>query len=360
MGCASSRSKQKQCGGIAAIFRKDVKATTISIPDIPSFEHLVFKLSGPTPLVTVIIYRPPKQNPTFLSDLSDLLTQLSAISPSVLLVGDFNIHIDDPTSIYAIEFLETLQCFNFTQHINFPTHSHGHILDLVCSTGVDHLSSLDPHISDHLAITMDINIPIQKHKRTITFRNLKSLSPSALSACITRKMSAFPPPPPDNPCQLVDYYNTTLSPCLDELAPQNTKTVSFTHSAPWYTPELRQMKSQKRQLERLHKKTSLTVHLHAYTDHLHQYNNALKAARTNYYSQLIHSGSSNPKALFSTISTLLKPCNNATPSFTTAQCNSFLSFFQSKIDSIYRNLTSSTAPLAPPPSPQSPYPGSPL
>ena len=101
------------------------------------------------------------------------------------------------------------------------------------------------------------------------------------------------------------------------------------------------MKSQKRQLERLHKKTTLTVNLHAYTDYLHQYNNALKAARSNYYSQLIHSGSSNPKALFSTISTLLKPCDNATPSFTTSQCNSFLSFFQSKIDSIYRNLTSS-------------------
>ncbi|XP_034006046.1 uncharacterized protein LOC117498087 [Trematomus bernacchii] len=65
-------------GGIAAIFRKEIKTTKISIPEVSSFEHLIFKLSGPTPLVTAIIYRPPKPNPSFLSDLSDILAQLSA------------------------------------------------------------------------------------------------------------------------------------------------------------------------------------------------------------------------------------------------------------------------------------------
>ncbi|XP_010774485.1 uncharacterized protein [Notothenia coriiceps] len=225
---------QGQGGGIAAIIRKEIKATIIPIPDASSFEHLIFKLSGPTPLVTAIIYRPPKPNPSFLSDLSDILTQLSAISPSVLLFGDFNIHIDDPTCKYASEFKETLHCCNFSQHINFPTHSRGHILDLVCSTGltIHHLSSLNLHVSDHLAIIMDINIPIpaQKQKRTITYRHLKSISPSAITASITCKMSVSPPPLSENLSELVDYYNSTLSFCLNELAPTKTKNVSFIHS----------------------------------------------------------------------------------------------------------------------------------
>ncbi|KAL7394541.1 hypothetical protein ABVT39_027627 [Epinephelus coioides] len=85
-----------------------------------------------------------------------------------------------------------------------------------------------------------------------------------------------------------------------QLAPINTKTVSFIHSAPWYTPELHTMKSRKRPPERLYKKTSLTVHLQAYTDHLLHYKNTLNTARSNYYSHLIHSGSNNPKTLFST------------------------------------------------------------
>lgn len=343
-------------GGIAAIFRKNLKITTIPIPPAPSFEHLTYKLSGPSPLVTAIIYRPPKPHPSFLPDLADFLTQLSSISQSVLLLGDFNLHIDNTDSKPATEFLELLQCFNFTQHINFPTHSRGHTLDLVCSTklNIQQLSSHNLHISDHLAITMNIVIPTPtpKHTRTITFRNIKSLSPSALSASLTHCLSASPPLPFDDPADLVNYYNNTLSSCLDQLAPIKTKTVSFTHSAPWYTPELRQMKSRKRQLERLHKKSRLSVHLLAYTDHLQQYKDALNAARTTYYSHLIHSGSKNPKALFSTINSLLKPHDNTFSSFTSEKCQSFLSFFQTKIDTIYSNLNNSgIPPISPPVSP---------
>ncbi|KAL7402350.1 hypothetical protein ABVT39_013727 [Epinephelus coioides] len=41
-------------GGVVAIHRKDIKITTVPIPAVNSFEHLVFKLSGPTPLVSAI------------------------------------------------------------------------------------------------------------------------------------------------------------------------------------------------------------------------------------------------------------------------------------------------------------------
>ncbi|XP_029929809.1 LOW QUALITY PROTEIN: uncharacterized protein LOC115374818 [Myripristis murdjan] len=342
-------------GGVATVYRKDVKTTAISIPDVPSFEQTAFKLSGPTPLVTAVIYRPPKPNPSFLSDFSDFLTQLCAISfcsPSVLLLGDFNFHVNDPNCKPATEFLDLLHCLNFTQHIDFPTHTRGHTLDLVCSSGLtlNRLSSLNLNISDHLAIIMDIDTPIPtpKNTRKITFRNIKSIPPSALSASLATKMSASPPLSLDNPSDLVNYYNHILSSCLDQLAPIKTKTVTFTHSAPWYTPELHKMKARKRQLERLYKKTGLTVHHQAYTDHLHQYKDVLNSARSTYYSNLIHCGSSNPKALFSTINKLLKPSDNISSSFTVNKCNAFLSFFQNKIDTIYSNLTTSTTPSTSP------------
>lgn len=215
-------------------------------------------LSGPTPLVIAVIYCPPKPYPSFFSDFSDFLTQLCSISPTILLLGDFNIHIDNAECKSATEFLELLQCFNFIQHIDFPTHNRGHILDLVCSTGltIPHLSSLNLNISDHLAITMDIDIPIPfpKAKRNISFRNLKTIYPATLTASLASTMSSSPSPLSDNPSVLVNYYNNTLSSCLDQLAPITTRIVSFKHSAPWYPSELHQMKSRKRQLERLCKK----------------------------------------------------------------------------------------------------------
>lgn len=194
-------------GGTAVIYKKDIKVTAISIPTIHSFEHTVFKLSGPTPLVTAVIYRPPKPNSSFLCDLTDFLTQLFAISPSILLLGDFNFHMDNSNSKPASDFLDLLHCYNFIQHVNFPTHNHGHILDLVCTSSglsVHNLSSQNLHLSDHLAINLDIGIPlpIPKAKRTISFRNLKSVSPAIFSGSLATKLSHSSPPLSTNPLNL--------------------------------------------------------------------------------------------------------------------------------------------------------------
>ena len=50
------------------------------------------------------------------------------------------------------------------------------------------------------------------------------------------------------------------------------------------------MKSCKRQLKRLHKKTGLTVHLQIFTDYLQQYKDALNTTWSTYYSHLISVG----------------------------------------------------------------------
>lgn len=97
-------------GGTAVIYRKNNKITTISLPHLHSIEFTVFKLSGPNPLVIAIICRISKPNTSFLSDFTDFLTQLCASSPNVLLC-DFNLHIDNPDSKSAADFLDLLNCF---------------------------------------------------------------------------------------------------------------------------------------------------------------------------------------------------------------------------------------------------------
>uniref|UniRef100_UPI00358F88A5 uncharacterized protein n=1 Tax=Myxine glutinosa TaxID=7769 RepID=UPI00358F88A5 len=309
-----------------------------------------------------VVYRPPKPHPSFLSDFSYFLTQLCSLSPSILLLGDFNIHMDSTDSTLTTDFTDLLTCFNLTQHVNFPTHNRGHILDLVCSTGLilHHLSGSDLTLSDHLAITLTINIPTPapRHYRTINFRKLNAFSPASFSSTLSEKMSTSPFVDLHTPSDLTDYYNHTLSSCLDQIAPIKTKTVSFTHSAPWFTPELRLMKTRARQLERLRNKTGLTVHSQAYKDHIQHYKDALSRARSAYYSQIIHSGSGNPKALFSTINKLLSPLNTTTQSFTIDNCISFLSFFQRKIENIYNSLTTA-APAPPQTTCPPPYPAIP-
>lgn len=95
----------------------------------------------------------------------------------------------------------------------------------------------------------------------------------------------------------------------------------------------------------LRKKPSLFAHPQAYTEYLQH----TRMLSPNYF-QLIDCGSTKPEVLFSTINTLLKPTDNTLSSFTTNKCNSFLSFFQTKIDKIDSNLLTSIAPNHPTPS----------
>ncbi|CAM4727630.1 unnamed protein product [Leuciscus chuanchicus] len=306
----------------------------------------------PTPeLWTVNL--PHRTQILYTTDIANITLMLDLKPGSVVCEsGDFNIHIDSSTSKPTTDFLDIIHSFNFIQHVNFPTHTRGHTLDLVCSTGlnIDTLSHTDLAISDHLAITFHINLPSPhfKQTRTISYRNLKSLCLTSLSSHIANKISIPSIPENSTTTDLVVHYNCTLSSSLNTLAPVKTATVTFSRSAPWFTPELHKLKKERRQLERLHKKTGLTVHLQAYKDHSHHYRSALTSARTAFYSGIIHSGSSNPRTLFATVNKLLKPIDNITHLFTMDKCNNFIDFFKYKIDSIHQELSVNISPSTDP------------
>ena len=90
----------------------------------------------------------------FLEEFSVLLEQIMAESTGHLLIsGDFNLHVDDPCSIYANRFNEILESCNLKQHVTGATHAKGHTLDLVISKKdnplITEIKIFDPVISDH-------------------------------------------------------------------------------------------------------------------------------------------------------------------------------------------------------------------
>uniref|UniRef100_UPI003AAD7030 uncharacterized protein n=1 Tax=Centroberyx gerrardi TaxID=166262 RepID=UPI003AAD7030 len=337
-------------GGLAVLYRENIKVSAVTVPHHSSFECLAVKLTGSKPIIIVTIYRPPKPSAVFLTQFSSLLTSVCAMSPTVILLGDLNIHIDDPSSVFANDFTSLLDCLGITQHVHFPTHNKGHILDLICCTGITpcNLADAEFPISDHKVVLFEVYAPPFKVKeqRTITFRNIKHINPTDLTTLI----NSYPSPPPSSsPANLVSHYNDCLSSSLDALAPLKTRTVSFAHTAPWYTADLRQLKTTGRRLERLCKKTGLSVHIEIYAEHLRHYKNALSTAKSSYYSNLISTGKGNTRALFSTVSHLLQPPRTLPPNISSDHCTAFLQFFNTKINTIHLQLASScTSPGDPP------------
>ena len=69
------------------------------------------------------------------------------------------------------------------------------------------------------------------------------------------------------------------------------------------------------------------------------YKDSLSIAKSNYYTDLIRSDSSNSKALFSLVHKTLRPPDSFPPHlYSTDSCNSIITFFNTKIDHIHQQL----------------------
>ncbi len=330
-------------GGLAIIYRQKVELYPLPLPILSSFECFAFKCKPPFPMTILLIYRPPKLNSVFISEIHDLLTTLCSTTGNILILGDFNIHIDTPSCNFAVEFLQLLDCLDLQQHIDVPTHSRGHTLDLVISNfaPICNLLVYDLGVSDHKVISMELPLPCSliKVKRQMCFRNLKKINLVSLAIDLQQLSSAdF-----SSVTESVDFYNRSLSSLLDIHAPVKTRTVTFSRSAPWFTCELRKMKEAGRVLERRLKVTGLPVHRQAYREHQKAFAKSLRDARSRFYSGIINNNSGNSKQLFSTIHHLLKPQAHPHLEATKERCDTFIVFFRKKVDNIRSFLSSSSA-----------------
>jgi len=106
----------------------------------------------------LVIYHPPDLSSydLFYEEFSKLIEQ-TAVSPGgLLIVGDFNVHVDDGDNFQARVLVDILESYNLRQHVTGATHISGHTLDLAITksndTFLSGISIFDPVISDHSAV----------------------------------------------------------------------------------------------------------------------------------------------------------------------------------------------------------------
>ena len=147
-----------------------------------------------TPTNVCAICRPPPternglKTSDFLDEWRTFISEQSTLSPDLILVGDINIHMDNPSSHYTPQFNQTLAATGFQQHIHVPTHHHGHTLDILVSRDdssiVNTVAVVDIGLCDNdgniirdlYAIRISINRSVkQPHYETISFRNYKHI-----------------------------------------------------------------------------------------------------------------------------------------------------------------------------------------
>ena len=186
--------------------KKRIQIKRQCLKTFKSFEYidaLVKCSNGHTRLVT--IYRPPPSrlnglnNKTFFDEFATLAEQLVAVPGNLLIVGDFNYHLDASSDTDAKRFNNILESFNLHQHVNLSTHKHGHTLDLVITRSDDDFVTgveiKDPLLSDHSAVHCKLrlkNPPLEQVE--VEYRKLPSIGgfqmPSLFTFCLISINSA--------------------------------------------------------------------------------------------------------------------------------------------------------------------------
>ncbi|KAG8008872.1 Rab3 GTPase-activating protein catalytic subunit [Nibea albiflora] len=329
-------------GGLAVIHRSDLYISSLPLPELSSFECLAFKCKPPVHMTILFIYRLPKPNPVFITEMYNLLSIFCTTSANLIILGDLNLHVDSPSCHSATEFLQLLDCFNLTQLVDVPTHTKGHTLDLVITDSVplSKPQAYDLGVSDHKIIYMEVlsPSPLTRPQHQIRFRNLKNINPASMFLDLQHLL----PVNFSTASDAVDFYNKTLSNILDHHAPTKTRLVSFSRTAPWYNSQLHKMKTAGRVLERRFKATGLTIHSLAYREHQKAYSKSLREARSLHFSKIINNNPGHSKQLFSTVNHLLNPQPPLRTEITEEYCNKFMVFFKNKIDSIRSGLSGSS------------------
>ena len=270
-----------------------------------------------------------------MNEFTLLLEHITLQKDRVLFCGDFNIHFEDKSNATVAKFHRLLSAFGLTQHVDSPTHSSGHTLDLVITRSDDQLPSqpeANELFSDHLAVCFKYALVIPKNiPSTVTYRKLKQLNLTDFKediSCLkdietsTKTLDT-----------LICDYNTILRAALDKHAPSITKRIKGSTAKPWYDDEVHQERNIRRKMERSWRKSRTKDSLLRYKTQKNLLNKMIDNKKISYCNDSFNDNAGDPKALY----TLVRKLTNKPTAVTYPESQSneelsetFSTFFKEK------------------------------
>ena len=90
-------------------------------------EYAKWKITPSNSFLNILgVYRPPDVSiPKFLDIFTELLVDIVISNMNLVVVGDFNIHVNDIDDPNARIVLDTMTALGLNQHVKGPTHKSG-------------------------------------------------------------------------------------------------------------------------------------------------------------------------------------------------------------------------------------------
>ena len=356
-------SRPGRGGGVAILYKKNLRLTKIKNKAFKSFEHIECSMmSGSSIVRLTCIYRSPTAAHSyitdFLNDFDQYLEELMHHTGRIIICGDFNIHMENTDDPDTKKFSSLLERYGLIQHVSCPTHINGGTLDLVLTRSntcdqinLENLEALQTHTtSDHYLISFTCTTSpdrtssrVKKSGRKIDEIDMSSFKRDILSSDLNC---------PDKfiDCNTaVEIYNQTLTKILDDHAPQMTYYVNPDQSR-WINSDCQNSRRKRRKAERDNDRLKTQESKGAYRRLCKEAEEVLTKTRNDYYKCQL-SVSENKRDTYRIVNNLMDRnlSQKIVPNKTNGQelCEEMKDFFVQKVENIYSNIGDSANDVDP-------------
>ena len=170
----------------------------------------------------------------------------------ILILGDFNIVVNDPTDPDAQLLIAWLESNNLHNIVDFPTHTSENTLDLVIVRENQRISVMNigpgDYISDHCEVSCRLNILKPSYTRVIKeFRSVKNLDIKEMSDDIDTLSKQIISS--NDIEELSIKYQEGLDSLVEKFMPLKKLVVMIHHKYPWFSEEISHLKKALQLLE---------------------------------------------------------------------------------------------------------------
>ena len=220
-------------------------------------------------------------NQQFIDEFSEVMSLKIIESTEILILGDFNIAVNNPVDPDAQLLIAWLESNNLHNIVDFPTHRSGNTLDLVIVRESQRISvtNIGPrdYISDHCEVSCRLNILKPSYTRvTKEFRSVKNLDIKKMGDDIDTLLEQI----------ILSFdiedlsikYQEGLDSLVEKYMPLKKSVVMIHHKYPWFSEEISHLKKALQSLERRWCKDKTIENWTEYKNLRNIYNHRLRAA----------------------------------------------------------------------------------
>ena len=335
----------KKGGGVALIFRNNFKLINAKTFNFDTFECILVSIgsSSGRNLNFIVIYRYCEITPSlFLTEFYNFLENIFITCKNLIILGDFNLHVNDKFNPTIVKFHDILSSFNFTQLIDNATHKLGNTLDLVlCDTSDTKVK--DVHIdfnnrSDHAYIFFKLDHTINpKPKKTVLVKNFSKIDIEHFKTDIMTNFENFSSDVDGNFLNSLCKFNDLCSMCIDNHVESKELTLDTNVVPKWIDCEFRSVRANRRKLYKRWKRTQTDTDRAEFENARRITHNLSIEKRSKYYTTCINKCNNCHKELFKICKNLLGKSNSSQlPSYTEpdSMARKFNDYFIGKIEKI--------------------------